>query len=194
MSEARIDYESLERQRSSELEAEFQKRLKEKETTGRIDSLRKVILKKVVEGEYESAISELSRYVEMQSEYPTFFERSERYVSHCNDVIGAIDTKRNFPGLYSLPMSKQQEIFEKVMDHFEELKYYLKKIEVIEKDVKIEDLRSTVIVIKAVVYSVFLLLTIVFVKEALVGLLESFDYVINDYTNLFINWFFNLFE
>ena len=122
----KIDYKNLERQRNSEIEAEFQKKLESK-SLGKIDSLRRVILEKVVNGDYELASSELERFVSLQSEYPTFEERTHRYVIHCQDVIGAISTKKNFPGLQTLPVSKQQEIYEKVMEHFEELKHYLKK-------------------------------------------------------------------
>ncbi len=73
-------------------------------------------------------------------------------MQHCVELIQAIQTKRNFPGLASLSLAKQQEIHEKVIDHFEELKGNLKQIEKIEREQKLNDVRSTVWVIRMVCF------------------------------------------
>ena len=193
MGEKKIDYDHLERIRTSALEVQLKEKMEEK-SSGRIDSLRHTILRFVVEGSYDTASSELIRYESMQKEYPTFRKRARPYLEHCQDVIQAVKSKRNMPGLQGLPMAKQQELFERVLEHFEELKVYLKKIEIIEKDVKLEDLRSTVLVVKALAYSVFAIVIVVFVRSAAVNIFQSFDYVLDDYVNRSINYVFDLIE
>lgn len=186
------DYESFEIARSKLLENQLQQNL-EKRKVGRTHSFRHTVLNYVVEGDYDNAKSTLSDYVYLQREYPNFHIRSKRYIEHCNDVINAIKTKRDFPGKHSLPLSKQQELMEKVIDHFEELKHYLHRIEVTQKDVKLDDLRSTVWVIKTMIYSLFVIIFIYFLRSTALRMMQSFDYVLSDYTNFFINWLFELF-
>ena len=188
----KIDYEKFEKARTQQLDHRLQETLQAR-SNGKIDSLKRTILSYVSDGEYDVARSELNRYVQMQREYPAFIEKGERYINHCHDVIQTIKAKRDFPGMHTLPMSKQQEIMEKVLAHFEELKFYLHKLEVLQKDVKMDDLRSTVWVIKAIIYSLFFIIVIVFLRSAALGILESFDYVINEYTNEAINWLFDFF-
>ena len=195
MAEKKIDYTALENARTSQLEMSLQQELENKQKqVGKIDSLKHTILGYIVQGDYETAKAEMLRYKDMQREYPAFVSRTARYFEHCFDVIQAIKTKRNFPGLQSLPMAKQQEILEKVLDHFEELKSYLHRIEVIEKDAKLEDIRSTVWVIKAITYSLFLVILILFIQTAFTALVSSFDHVLDDTTNKIVNQIFDIFE
>ncbi|MCB9026808.1 MAG: hypothetical protein H6625_10855 [Bdellovibrionaceae bacterium] len=186
------DYESFEIARSKLLENQLQESL-EKRKTGRAHSLRHTILLHIVEGDYDKAKEVLRNYIALQKEYPTFEKRSKRYLDHCFDTIQAIKTKRDFPGKHALPLSKQQELMEKVIQHFEELKLYLNRVEITQKDVKLDDLRSTVWVIKAIAYSSFIIVFVYFLRSAAINMMQSFDYVVNDYTNSFINWLFNLF-
>lgn len=186
------DYESFEIARSQQLDMQLEQNL-EQRTAGKAHSLRNTVLQYVVAGDYEGAKKALADYVDMQREYPNFINRSKRYVSHCLDVIQAIKTKRDFPGKHALPISKQQELMETVIEHFEELKHYLNRIEITQKDAKLEDLRSTVWVIKALTYCVFLVVLVFFLRSAALSILSSFDYVITDYSNEFVNWLFDLF-
>jgi hypothetical protein len=189
----KLNYESLEKARTQELDLRLQQTL-ESRFSGKIDSLKRTILAYVSEGDYDTAKSALDKYVEMQKEYPGFIQRGERYIQHCSDVIHSIKAKREMPGLHTLPMSKQQEVMETVLKHFEELKHYLHKLELIQKDVKIDDLRSTVWVIKAMAYSIFLVVCIFFIKSAAMGIWQSFEYLVEDFSSKAINWIFDLFE
>ena len=186
------DYESFEKARSDQLEKQLVQTLDQRKV-GKTHSLRHTVLNSIVSGDYDGAKSALIEYVEMQREYPSFINRSKRYVEHCHDVIQAIKTKREFPAKHTLPMSKQQELMEKVVEHFEELKHYLNRIEITQKDAKLEDLRSTVWVIKAFTYCLFIIVLALFLRSAAMSILSSFDYVINDFTNDTINWIFELF-
>ncbi|MCB0391094.1 MAG: hypothetical protein KDD58_07380 [Bdellovibrionales bacterium] len=186
------DYESFEIARSNQLDKQLEQTLEQRKV-GKNHSLKHTVLNYVVEGDYNAAKSTLTDYIELQREYPNFFKRARAYIDHCFDVIQAIKSKRDFPGKHLLPMSKQQELMEKVVDHFEELKHYLNRIEIAQKDAKLEDLRSTVWVIKAFTYCLFIIVLVIFVRYAAMSILSSFDYVIDDTTNDIVNWFFDLF-
>lgn len=140
---------------------------------GRIDSLRGGVLGLVVSESYDRATEELKAYVDARVDFPNYQERAGRYVEHCCDLIQAVQTKRNFPGLASLSMSKQQELHEKVLEHFEELKQNLKHIEKVEREHKLEDVRSTVWVVWAFTFAVFAILVAGFVADIRSGVLSS---------------------
>jgi hypothetical protein len=129
------------------------------------DGMKNTVLGYVAGESYERAIEELKAYVESKSEFPQFAARVERYLSHSCDLINAIKAKRSFPGLGLLTMSKQQDLYDKAMGHFDELKHALQKIERTYNDVRLEDLRSTVWVIKATVYGCFGIMLVGFMIE-----------------------------
>lgn len=125
----------------------------EKSDFGNPDSLRYKTLTTVLEERYDDAIEALKKFIGEDSEYPTFKIKVGRLVNHSIDLIYAIKAKRNFPGLASLTRAKQQELREKFRDHFKELKGTLKKIEKVTTDLRIQDARTTIYVIKALWYS-----------------------------------------
>jgi flagellar biosynthesis protein FlhB len=77
-------------------------------------------------------------------------------------------------------MSKQQDLFDRAMSHFEDLKVTLKKIEQIAAEVKLDDVRSTVWVLKALMYCVFIVFVAGFVMEVSKGVLPSAVIVADD--------------
>jgi hypothetical protein len=131
------------------------------------------ILGHVTEERYDRALKELTEYLNSKPEYPEFKNRSERYIQYAGDLVQAIRAKRGFPGWNALNISKQQDLFDKAILHFDDLKATLEKVEVIEREVRIEDVKSTVWVIQAFVYAVSLLLIVAILKELTGGLMES---------------------
>ncbi len=197
MSLPSVNYQALELERTSEIQEDLKNRLvqsKNKEGYGRSDSLKNSVLTQVVHNNYESALNELKFYIEFKSEYPSFQNRVQRYLDHCDDLIHAIDTKRNFPGLGALSLSKQQEIYERVLDHFEELKSYLGQIEQVERDVKLADVRSTVWFVKTLSNAAIFILVVGFTLDVINGLGSSFHTVLNDMTSRLTDVIFNLFQ
>lgn len=154
-----VDYKALEQERINKSKAALRQKLKDvsKNDLGRNGSLRRVILGLVVAEKYEQGKTELVNHIERKRVYPSFKGRVERFVAHATDLITAIETKRSFPGLASLSLSKQQEIIEKVLGHFEELKSTLRTIERAEKDVRLEDLRTTVWPVKIFAHCVVIM-------------------------------------
>ncbi len=186
-----IDYELLEQEKSVEIQQDLTRRLSSNDSRG--GSPRHAILGLVAAGSYQRAKDELGGYFEDKGSYPGFVARCERYAKHCTDLISAIESKRNFPGLAHLSLAKRQELFEKVEEHFNELKQYLKQIEMIEKETKIDDLRSTVIFLRALANSVFLVLSVAFLIELATSLGPSFMAVFEVMTNNLVDALFRLF-
>ena len=147
---------------------------------GRADSLRYNVLTWVVEENYDRAIQEMKAFIESDFEYPNFKDRVERYIQHAIDLVNAIRAKRKFPGAQMLTMARQQDLNEKFRAHFSELQYVLKKIENIQKDVHLTDVRSTVWVIKALVTSVMVITLVAFLLDAHEGLVSNFVGVVDD--------------
>lgn len=160
---------------ATEMQENLKRRLSEsqKADAGRMDSLRGGVLSSVVSENYERAKDDLQGYVDLKSNYPSFQERVDRHVKHCTELIEAIKTKRNFPGLASLSLSKQQELHEKVLEHFEELKQNLKHIEKVERDHKLTDVRSTVWVLRTLCFTVAAVMAVWFLTDMRSGLFSS---------------------
>lgn len=161
---------------ANEMQADLRRKLQEStrnDSGGRIDSLRGTVLSQVVSESYERATEDLQAYVAHKSAYSEFQSRVERYVQHCLELIQAIETKRNFPGLASLSLSKQQELHEKVIEHFEELKQNLKHIEKVERDHKLSDIRTTVWVLRSFSYAVAAIVLTAFFLDLRSGMLSS---------------------
>lgn len=159
---------------------------------GRADSLCFNILTLVADEKYDRGIEDLTAFVENDSGYPSLRGRIERHANHGIDLINAIRTKRNFPGFKSLTAAKQNELKEKTLFHFEELKFVLKKIERIQVDVKLEDIRSTVIVIRALVFAAFGIVMVAFIQEISRGLFSTTFFVIDDWLTSSANYLMEL--
>jgi len=168
-----VNYEAIEEQRFKELQRSITQRLKDNKDVGHGDSLRHVILSHIVHADYGAAREELDRFVAEKRDFPVFQLRVERTRRYCNDLINAIETKRNFHGLGGLPLAKQQELYEKVILHFEELKVHLNVIERQDKEAKLDDIRSTAWVLKALTNSVFFVVGFAFLLDLHHGLGES---------------------
>lgn len=158
---------------------------------GRADSLRYNVLTWVLEESYDKAISSLREFLDQDSPYPNFHDRVNRYVNHSIDLIYAIKAKRNFPGLNSLTRAKQQEFREKFKEHFKELQYILTRIEKVETDLRVNDARSTMYVVKALWAAGVAIVILAFMLEAFHGLAVTTTSVTDEAMNDAIGWTFN---
>lgn len=183
-----VNYHALEQERANEIQNELASRLQEKTRNfSKSGTLKGPVLSAVAAGSYDGAIQDIESYVEFKSEYPALQERSKRYLEHCVDLVRAIEGKRNFPGLAGLSLSKQQDIYESVLDHFEELKNHLGQIEKIEREVKLEDARSTVFFVKITMNLAFFLVSLGFALELFGGLWRSFSVVFSAMVSSIVN-------
>jgi hypothetical protein len=174
----------------TEMHASLKRKLMEAQLKdqARMDSVRNSVLTKVVQENYDAAKFELEEYVQYKSNFPEFQQRAERYVAHCGELIYAIQTKRNFPGLASLSLAKQQEVHEKVIHHFEELKHNLKMLERVERENKLNDIRSTVWVLRTLCQVVAAIFIVGLVLDLEAGMFSSGFLVINHAIDQASNW------
>lgn len=189
-----VDYGAIELERLNELQSNITARLQQTKDWGVGDSLRQVVLSSVVSNDYDGAIAQMADYVESKSAFPAYADKVQRYQSHAQDLIRAIQAKRSFSGLGVLPLAKQQEIYEKVLEHFEELKAYLKRMEIIDKELRLEDIRSTTWVLKAVANATFFVVGAGFLLEVVGGLGESFHLVFSEMIGALVESTFKLFS
>lgn len=159
---------------------------------GRADTFRYNILTWVLSEKYDRVIQELREFHDKPSEYPDFHDKVNRYISHAIDLVYAIKAKRNFPGLSSLTRAKQQELREKFKEHFKELQIILKKVEKVETDLRIMDVRSTIYVVRAMSYSVGLIALTAFINEFFKGLGMTSWIVMDDLAERAINTVFSM--
>lgn len=160
----KVDYNLLEKEKALLIERTIQSRLA-KQTLGKIDSLRHTILRSVVAGDYDRAELDLARFTALKGDYPTFKSRTASHFQHTAELINAIRAKRNFPGLASMTVARQQEMLDNVSGHFDELKHTLKHIERVSKDCALEDLRSTAWALRTVCYTVIAVVGVAFVMD-----------------------------
>jgi hypothetical protein len=159
---------------------------------GRADSLRYNILMWVLDEKYDKSIQEMRNFIINPSEYPNFKGKVERFVTHGVDLIYAIKAKRNFPGIASLTRAKQQELREKFKEHFRELQVVMKKIEKIQVDLRIEDARSTIYVVRALWIASAAIASVAFFLEVVRGLAVTSHVVLNDLLEHSVEWIFTL--
>jgi hypothetical protein len=151
--------------------------------TGRLDGLRHTILSLVVEGKYDTAIAEISYYSTSEQKLPVFRMRAERFLNHCEELIRAVESKIKFCQTRTITRSQKHELYTMVVKHFNELTDSLKKIERIENDIRVNDLKSTVWVLKAFIMSVGCMIMFGMFREAILTMREPMLVVATDITN-----------
>ena len=162
--DSKVDYHALEQQRADALQEQLKIKLRRMEA-GRSDSLRRAVLRYVAEGKYKEASALLDEYLEMKSHFPGLRERCQVHINHAKELVNAVRAKRNFQKLSQLTNSKQQEILDRAVIHFQELKHTLKAIENLVRDEAVKDIRSTVWVMRSFVYAVTAIVVTVFILE-----------------------------
>lgn len=157
---------------------------------GKADSLKHNVLSAVMNEEYEKALFCLDQFQKTKSEFKTFHQKTERFVSHAMDLVRAIRTKRNFPGLNQLTRAKQQELRDKFKEHFNELQQALGKIEKVYLDLKVTDARSTVWLIRTFFYSVVICFLVWTVTLFAGGLSQSISILVDSAIGRILNFIF----
>ncbi|MEI7974246.1 MAG: hypothetical protein WCH11_07750 [Bdellovibrio sp.] len=155
---------------------------------GEVGVLRRNVMALVISEQYDRAIKELDSFLRKDFDFPEYARRIKRYIHHCVDLVHAIRAKRRFPGMRSLTMAKQQELKDKFEQHFEELQWTMDQIERIHGELKLNDIRSTVIVVRAVVYASLFLALAAFAIELVQGQGLLMWAVLNNMIVDFINW------
>jgi hypothetical protein len=135
-------------------------------TEAHLGSLQHQILTLVSEKKYEDAVAGLKAYKEMKKYYPGYAKRTDRLFVHAEELIGAIKNIKTLPNLATLSQNRQEEIMLRAKEHWEELKVCLRRLKTIEKDLELQDARSTVWVLKALALSAMIVLGAFIAREA----------------------------
>jgi hypothetical protein len=152
--------------------------------SGRLDGLRHTVLSLVVEGRYDTAIAEIGAYSTSDQKLPVFKNRARRYLNHCEELIRAVESKIKFCQTRTITRSQKHELYTMVVKHFHELTDSLKKIERIENDIRVHDLKSTVWVLKSFVMSVGCLIMFGLIREGYMAMKEPLVVVANDFVQM----------
>lgn len=158
-----------------------------------IENLKSEVLTLVADDKFDDSIGVLNQFLNQPSDFPQFKIKMERLVSHSVDLVNAIRAKKNFPGLSNLTRSKQQEIAEKTKDHFNELQVTISKMERVMEQLKREDVRSTIWIIRSVIYASGVIVIVAFLKEITGGLWTVFEAVVSNWLDKIIDWISRLF-
>lgn len=159
-----------------------------------IDELRAAVLNAVADESFDEAIDILQQFLNQPSDYPQFRHRMSRLVGHAIDLVNAIRAKKNFPGLNNLTRSKQQEIGERIKDHFNELQLSMSKMERVAEQLRREDVRSTLWIMRAVIYACGVIVIVAFLKEVTGGLWSAFENVMGNVIDRGLDWVIHFFK
>ncbi len=159
-----------------------------------VSDLRNNVLNAIADDKFDLAITCFQNFLNQPSDFPQFRNRMERLVSHCIDLVNAIRAKKNFPGMSSLTRSKQQELAEKTTDHYNELQQTMTKMDKIILQFKREDMRSTLWILRSIVYGAGVVAMIAFLKEITGGLWGVFELAAESALDSTINWVVSLFN
>lgn len=154
---------------------------------GRPETLRFNVLTYTAQENFDRALRVLEDFMKAEYPYPQFKSRVIRYIQHARDIINAIKTKRNFPGISSLTRAKQQELREKYREHFRELVFILTRVEKVQADLRLNDAKATAWVVKALYYSCVVLFVTSVVLGLVGGTAKSIELLVDDNLTRMLN-------
>lgn len=156
-----------------------------------LGDLQHEVLTAVSSKHYEEAVQTLEDYREKKKFYPQYVQKTRRLFEHAEELIEAIKAKKTFPNMSSLGQSQQEELHQKAREHWEDLKVSLRRLRSIEKDLAIADARSSVWVIRAVVFSTMIILFVILANEALRSMGKPFWLLVDDIVKLAMGYLFD---
>ena len=159
-----VNYEALDQELAQKVQENLQGQL-EQAFDGQGQNFVRLVLENVKNTNYDNAKLAIEAFVRSKNEYPRFEARITSVVEFSKDLIDSIEAKRNFPNMHLLSMTKQKEIMDLVLMHFNELKQALKSLERAGRDEHVMDLKSTHILIKTFTYMVGLFFAALFLTS-----------------------------
>jgi len=180
--ESKIDYQALEALRAEAVLTQLRQELSRRDLDDG-DAFRNLTMRFVVDAKYTEAGYVIDEYVKSKTVYPQVQRRVAPHVAYAKELINAIKAKRNFPNLGQLSMSKQQEILDHAVGHFDDLRATLKAIKRVAREESVRDVRSTVWVVKSLLFVTALFLVSLFIIDFKNMFGPSFWFVFNDSTD-----------
>ncbi|MFK8139311.1 MAG: hypothetical protein AB8E15_13205 [Bdellovibrionales bacterium] len=142
-------------------------------------NFRSDILNMVAAKKYRSVLHDISAFKkDKDKNMPYFQTKTDRYFKYIVHLIEAIEEHKSIPNFENLPAAHQKKVHEQVFLYFDELNNTLKRVESVIHDLKVQDVRSTVWVLKS--------LTLAVVSVACVAALnEAFQFLDNPFETVF---------
>lgn len=168
--------------------------VREVTASNRAGTLTHRILVLVAHKSYAQAINDIKEYVNIRSQdYGAFHLASHRYVVRISSIISAIEKQREVKGIENFTESKKQEVFEMVKTYLNELRNQIRGIENAEYSLRVDDVRSTVWVVWALIYGMFGVFTVAFVIDLATGAFHTSYVVLKDVFQQACAWIIDLF-
>lgn len=147
------------------------------------------VINLVAAGKYDEAKAAIDRYHDMKSNYKAYKRATEKIYTGSKDLIDIIKNKMETPGLRNLLPQKQEELNDDIQDNWQLLKSLMKRLRTVERELATNDSKSTLIVIKAMLFSATFILVVFLINEIFSSLGQSFPMfvkeVVNDLTKFF---------
>lgn len=112
------------------------------------DSLKTTVLSLAKAGHFDTAKRELKFYQQQNATTPGFEFRTKHYFAHCYELLDAINNLKHIPNFDSLRAAQQKQIRERIMTYGQDLSSILGRIDKVTNDLKIQDIRSTMWVLR----------------------------------------------
>ncbi len=160
----------------------------------RVGSLSHRILSLIAYKSYQQGVQELQDYINMRSkEYSAFYLASHRYFLRIQSISMAVEKQRSAPNLENYPEAKKHEVYDLLKEYFKELRNQIKGVENAEYALRVEDVRSTVWVVRAMAFSVIGIFVLGFCLDLFTGSYSTIYYVVKGYYLTVCDWVVNLF-
>ena len=155
---------------------------------GRADTLRNSILGFLVGGRYAIAKKELNTYATYKGKNPAYESATKGVFDHAQEIIDTMRELTENVELETLPRSKRQDTLFRTKRLFENMKHVLMRLEQIENDLLVEDVKSVIGFLRAASVCVFAVIVVVAISEAYTTLGRPMEVMAMEASQ----WFFNL--
>lgn len=150
------------------------------------EGFRHDILMMVSSGKYRAVLVEIDAFQkEKSAAMPFFHVKTSRYFQYIKQLIEAIREHKTIPQFDQLPAGQQKKVHEQVYLYFDELNNTLKRVEKVIHDLKVQDVRSTIWVLKTFSYCVMIVLMSMALAEAMDFLGNPFSALLTYLESLF---------
>jgi hypothetical protein len=130
------------------------------------DSLKSTVLGLAKSGNFDAAKREMKFYQQQNTSTPGFEFRTKHYFTHCYELLDAISNLKHIPNFENLRAAQQKQIRERIMTYGQDLSSILGRIDKVTNDLKIQDIRSTMWVIRTLTVCFALLIFVTALIEA----------------------------
>lgn len=129
---------------------------------------------------FDNAMKMVKDYQELRTSYNLYRKQTEKIYEGLLEIIQLIKSKLETPGLRAMLPNKQEEVFEAVYESWDIFKSLLKRLRAVERELATEDARSTLIVVKAIIFSVTMILVVFIITEIFRSVGKSFTAFLED--------------